>query len=139
MKDLKIDRAEVFVVGPDVDRYIWAEGMSEQYMANIILRLTSAGGLEGIAGAAMMTSHSFDRSVVGVQGMMWDVSAHAKAEATLRYAKKQAEEANMIKSQFLANVSHELRTPMHGILSFSKFGIDWIDTADKETVFALQV
>ena len=63
MKDLKIDRAEVFVVGPDVDRYIWAEGMSEQYMTNIILRLTSAGGLEGIAGAAMMTSHSFDRSV----------------------------------------------------------------------------
>jgi L-alanine-DL-glutamate epimerase-like enolase superfamily enzyme len=63
MKDLKIDRAEVFVVGPDVERYAWAEGMSGQYMANIILRLTTAGGLEGIAGAAMIAPHGFDRSV----------------------------------------------------------------------------
>jgi L-alanine-DL-glutamate epimerase-like enolase superfamily enzyme len=63
MKDLKIDRAEVFVIGPDVERYTWAEGMSGQYMANIILRLTTAGGLEGIAGAAMITPHGFDRAV----------------------------------------------------------------------------
>lgn len=63
MKDLRIDRAEVFVVGPETERYTWAEGMSEQYMANIVLRLTTAGGLEGVAGAAMITSHSFDRAV----------------------------------------------------------------------------
>jgi len=63
MKDLKIDRAEVFVVGPDTERYTWAEGMTGQYMANIILKLTTVGGLEGIAGAAMITSHTFDRAV----------------------------------------------------------------------------
>lgn len=63
MKDLIIDRAEVFVVGPDTERYVWAEGMSDQFMANIILKLTSKGGAEGIAGAAMINSHSFDRSV----------------------------------------------------------------------------
>ena len=40
-----IDRAEVFVVGPEVERYTWAEGMSEQYMANIIVRLTATSGL----------------------------------------------------------------------------------------------
>jgi L-alanine-DL-glutamate epimerase-like enolase superfamily enzyme len=62
MNDLKIDRAEVFVVAPETDRYTWAEGMTGQYMANIILRLTTAGGLEGIAGAAMITSHDFDRA-----------------------------------------------------------------------------
>jgi L-alanine-DL-glutamate epimerase-like enolase superfamily enzyme len=32
-------------------------------MANIILRLTTAGGLEGYAGGAMITSHSFDCAV----------------------------------------------------------------------------
>src|SRR5688572_22141615 len=63
MKDLTIDRAEVFVVGPETERYVWAEGMSEQFMANIILKLTSKGGLEGIAGAAMINAHSFDRAV----------------------------------------------------------------------------
>jgi len=63
MKTERIDRAEVFVVGPDVERYTWAEGMTDQYMANIILRLTAASGLQGIAGAAMITVNEFDRSV----------------------------------------------------------------------------
>ncbi|MBE9532981.1 MAG: HAMP domain-containing histidine kinase, partial [Proteobacteria bacterium] len=40
--------------------------------------------------------------------------------------------ANKSKSEFLANMSHELRTPMHGILSFSSFGIENIDTVPKE-------
>ena len=63
MKDHSIERAEVFVVGPDVERYTWAEGMTGQYMVNIILRLTATSGLQGIAGAAMITPHGFDRSV----------------------------------------------------------------------------
>jgi L-alanine-DL-glutamate epimerase-like enolase superfamily enzyme len=63
MSQLIIDRAEVFVVAPEVERYTWAEGMTGQYMANIIVRLTSCDGLEGIAGAAMITSHGFDRAV----------------------------------------------------------------------------
>ena len=63
MKEERIDRAELFVVGPEVERYAWAEGMTGQYMVNIILRLTTKSGLEGIAGAAMITSHGFDRSV----------------------------------------------------------------------------
>lgn len=63
MKDLIIDRAEVFVVGPETERYVWAEGMDEQYMTNIVLKLTTKGGAEGIAGAAMINPHSFDRAV----------------------------------------------------------------------------
>jgi len=63
MRQERIDRAEVFVVGPEVERYTWAEGMTDQYMVNVILRLTAKSGLEGIAGAAMITSNGFDRSV----------------------------------------------------------------------------
>jgi L-alanine-DL-glutamate epimerase-like enolase superfamily enzyme len=63
MRSECIDRAEVFVVGPDVERYTWAEGMTDQYMVNIIVRLTARSGLQGIAGAAMITSNGFDRSV----------------------------------------------------------------------------
>ena len=50
----------------------------------------------------------------------------------LELAKEVAETANLAKSQFLANMSHELRTPMHAILSFASFGLEEIDTAEKE-------
>ena len=63
MRELIIDRAEVHVVGPETARYAWAAGMPEQFMSNTILRLFTRDGLEGVAGAAMSTSHTFDLSV----------------------------------------------------------------------------
>jgi len=45
------------------------------------------------------------------------------AKEAAEKAQKQAEDANLAKSEFLANMSHELRTPMHGIISFTKYGL----------------
>ncbi len=52
----------------------------------------------------------------------------------LNIAINKVEEANRLKSEFLLNMSHELRTPMHGILSYSKFGIENLKKINKDKI-----
>lgn len=75
---------------------------------------------------------SREGKVAKVAFLSHDITEHKKREAELISAKAIAEHANHSKSEFLANMSHELRTPMHGILSYSKFGIKKIDNLDKD-------
>lgn len=63
----------------------------------------------------------------GVVSIFIDITGLRRNEEALRVAvmaerdaRKKAEAAMMVRSQFLANVSHELRTPLNSIIGFSE-------------------
>ena len=65
-------------------------------------------------------------------GTSMTVTQRKEIEETLVQAKVKAEEANMLKSSFLANISHEIRTPLNAIVGFSSLLVSMDEGASKE-------
>jgi PAS domain S-box-containing protein len=58
--------------------------------------------------------------VIGLTGLMLDISDRKKEELELIKAKAFAEESDKLKTALLTNISHEIRTPMNAIIGFSE-------------------
>lgn len=78
-----------------------------------------------------ITERKENEKIIRQHNKILEQTVAARTEQ-LQHALEEAEAANKIKSEFLANISHELRTPMHGVLSFARFGIKNISSANQD-------
>ena len=142
--DFVIKESELIQIKPDdiIGNSIFETGFSEKMSRKIFqciqdaIRFNTIETIEyalkvekGTAMFEMRVAKLDDHSVIAIAR---DITKRKVAEIKLEEAKQKAEEADELKSAFLANISHEIRTPMNAIIGFSRMiGSPDFDTEEK--------
>ena len=87
-------------------------------------RLLTHDGQKTWANVTMSMQRTFAGAPLYYIVVLEDISDRRRLADELQTAMVTAEQANRLKSEFVANVSHEIRTPMNAILGMSELALD---------------
>ncbi|MGE0872424.1 MAG: PAS domain-containing protein, partial [Kofleriaceae bacterium] len=93
----------------EYDAEIMARGEAVLNREEII---RTADGCELVMLVSKVPLRSQTDEVIGLLGVIVDITEQKQTAAELKRVREQAEQAALAKSEFIANISHELRTPL---------------------------
>lgn len=118
-RDDVVGRTDIELYGPDIggvlrarDAAIFATG--EPYTGEE--RMVFSSGEEAIFITSKFLIYDAALQDMVLCCIASDITAQKRLQASLEQSRREAQEANAAKAQFLAAISHEIRTPMNGII-----------------------
>lgn len=94
------------------------EGKISRYKAEILVK-TSDGSKKWIKDTSIAIFDNKTGKVIGLSGIMFDISKQRNILRQLKTARERATESDRLKTAFLNNLSHEIRTPLNAIVGFT--------------------